>query len=159
VVAVSNRIFETERLRLREFVETDFDDVYSMLSDPIAMKYYPNPYTREHVRKWEDTGIERYQRHGHGLWVNELKDDNSFVGYVGLINHEIDEVAEIEIGYMLKKEFWGKGYATEAAHGCKNYGFEILKQTKLVSFIDPANLPSKRVAERIGMGFERSAFI
>ncbi len=71
----------------------------------------------------------------------------------------VDDLPEVEIGYLFLRKYWGQGLATEAAAACRDYGINRLGYTRLISLIDPANIASKRVAEKIGMAFEKETFM
>ena len=90
-----------------------------------------------------------------GLWATIHKETGQFIGRCGLLPWEIDGKLEIEIAYLLDKHFWHQGLATEAAKGIMEYGFQELHLSRLICLIDPGNIPSQRVAERIGMTLER----
>jgi ribosomal-protein-alanine N-acetyltransferase len=144
-------ILETPRLILREFVPEDADALERVLSDPDTMRYYPAPLDRAGVEDWIARNLRRYQRDGHGLWAIDLKSSSEMIGDCGLTLQEVDGEPLPEIGYHLRRDAWGHGYATEAARACKDYGFAQLKTDVLISLIRPENLPSRRVAERNGM--------
>jgi ribosomal-protein-alanine N-acetyltransferase len=99
--------------------------------------------------------------HGHpehpelGLWATIHKETNRFIGRCGLLPWTIDGRYEVEVAYMLAKEFWGRGLATEAARGIAHYAFEQLKRTRLICLIDRENRASIKVATKIGMTFEK----
>jgi ribosomal-protein-alanine N-acetyltransferase len=90
-----------------------------------------------------------------GLWATIHKETGKFIGRCGLLPWEIDGRLEVEIAYLLDKSFWHQGLATEAAQGILKYGFEKLYLSRLICLIDPENIASQRVAERIGMTLER----
>ncbi|HEV2732414.1 MAG TPA: GNAT family N-acetyltransferase, partial [Terriglobales bacterium] len=121
------------------------------LSDPETMRFYPAPLDYSGVLDWITRNQARYQKDGHGLWAMVSKTTGELVGDSGLIRQEVDGNVEIEIGYHLRRDLWGQGLASEAARGCRDYGFAQLKASRLISLIRPENLPSRRVAERIGM--------
>jgi RimJ/RimL family protein N-acetyltransferase len=83
------------------------------------------------------------------------KTDRAFLGYIGLIPQKVDGVDEIEIGYSLAQRHWGQGFATEGAIACRDFAFGDLNRDRLISIIDPRNEPSIRVAQRVGMSFEK----
>lgn len=143
-------ILETERLILRELTPEDFPDLHETFSDPQAMRFYPAPYTPEKTRELLDKILSAYQEHGHCLWAVIRKSDTIYLGDCGLIPQTVNGIYETEIGYHFRRRFWGNGYATEAAFGCKTYGFETLRKDKLISLIRPENSPSLAVAKRIG---------
>jgi [ribosomal protein S5]-alanine N-acetyltransferase len=144
-------VLETGRLILREFVPADADALARVISDPETMRYYPAPYDRPGVDEWIARNIRRYENDGHGLWAIDLKSTGEMIGDCGITLQPVDGEALLEIGYHLRRDMWRKGYATEAALACRDYGFAQLKAEFLISLIRPENKPSRRVAERNGM--------
>jgi RimJ/RimL family protein N-acetyltransferase len=144
-------ILETERLQLRKFVLDDVEALARVISDPETMRYYPAPYDRSGVLEWIQRNLRRYAVDGHGLWAMVLKESGEMIGDSGLTKQSVEGVDEIECGYHLRRDRWGKGLATEAARACRDYGFAHLKVDHIISLIRPENWPSRRVAERNGM--------
>ncbi len=150
-------ILETERLVLREMEWTGADDLASILCDAENMRFYTRPFTRGDVDLWIRRNRERYrQGDGNALWAVCLKGQSqTMIGDCGLVLQEVDGQPEIEIGYHFNAAYQGHGYATEAARGCRDYGFTQLGRTKLISLIRPDHTRSRRVAERNGMTVEK----
>ncbi len=146
-----NFILETPRLYLREFVPDDADALALVVSDAETMRYYPSPMDRAGVEEWIARNRRRYAQNGHGLWAIELKSTGEFLGDCGVTVQLVDGAEEIEIGYHLRRDRWGHGYATEAARACRDWVFANLDASYVVSLIRPENMPSRRVAERNGM--------
>ncbi|WP_226035382.1 GNAT family N-acetyltransferase [Aquibacillus saliphilus] len=146
-----NRILQTDRLAFREMREDDVDHLLKIFTDPIAMKYYPSTKNEEETVRWINWTLNNYRKFGVGLWVVENVHTGEFLGQCGIVPQKIDGEVQMEIGYLFAQEFWGNGYATEAAQACKQYGFEKLKIPTLISLIDPKNKASIKVSERIGM--------
>jgi ribosomal-protein-alanine N-acetyltransferase len=144
-------ILDTLRLSLREFVPGDADALALVLSDPETMRYYPAPFDRSGVEEWIARNGRRYAKDGHGLWAMVLKANGELIGDCGLTVQDVDGTTEVEIGYHVRRDHWGKGLATEASRACRDYGFANLPVERLVSMIRPENLPSRRVAEKNGM--------
>ena len=144
-------ILETPRLILREFTPQNADALACVLSDPETMRYYPAPYDRAGVEQWIARNRERYKNDGVGLWAMLLKSTAELIGDCGIICQEVEGENLYEIGYHLRRDLWHQGLATEAAVACRDWGFEHLKTSRLISLIRPGNLPSCRVAERNGM--------
>ncbi len=92
---------------------------------------------------------------GTGFTPLVLKTSGDVIGDCGLVTQQIEGRPELEVGYHLRRDQWGRGYATEAAHGCMEFAFGVLHAPKVISLIRPENLPSRRVAERNGMQVER----
>jgi RimJ/RimL family protein N-acetyltransferase len=148
-------ILKTRRLHLREMTLDDLDDLHSIFSDPIAMRYYPKPFSRKMTTEWIKWNLRNYEKYGFGLWAVIHKEANLFIGDCGLTIQKVDSVEEIEIGYHIKRSYWGRGLATEAAIACRNYAFDILKRSRVISWMNPENIASIRVAEKVGMHLEK----
>lgn len=148
-------ILETERLELRELTEDDLDALQRVLGDAVAMVHYPRAFTLEMTADWIRWSRDNYARHGFGLWAMVEKASGQLIGDCGLTIQLVDGVDEIEIGYHLRRDRWGLGLATEAAKGCRDYVFDVLGRDRVISWMGPANLPSRRVAERVGMKLEK----
>ena len=150
-------ILETDRLLLRHLVLDDLDELCALYRDPEIRKYFPEGVlTREETQEeleWHMNGHPRYPE--LGLWATVHKETGKFIGRCGLLPWEIDDKLEVEIAYLLDKVFWHQGLAAEAAQGILKYGFEKLNLSRLICLIDPGNIASQRVAERIGMTLER----
>lgn len=145
------KIIETSRLILREFAPDDADALELVLSDPETMRFYPAPFDRAGVEQWIARNLQRYLKHGHGLWAMVLKASGQMIGDCGLTVQEVDGVDEVEIGYHVRRDLWGQGLATEAARACRDFGLARLPVERVISLIRPKNLPSRRVAEKNGM--------
>ena len=144
-------ILETARLRLRELTARDADALQAVLGDPIAMQYYPSAFDRPAIEAWIGKNISRYLRDGHSLWAMLLKDTGELIGDCGCAVQEVEGRNEVEIGYHVRRDLWGKGYATEAARACMEYAFAKLGAQRVISMIRPENMPSRRVAEKNGL--------
>ena len=144
-------ILETPRVFLRTLTLEDVDGLLEIFSDPVAMQYYPSVKTRQETLQWIQRNIESYQMHGHGLWAMIDKTRQTFLGECGITIQQIDGEPIEEIGYHVQRKYWGQGYATEAATACRNYLFDVLQKDRVVSWMRPENIPSRRVAEKNGM--------
>lgn len=117
------------------------------------MAFFPAPLSRDQSDQLA-TRIERhFERHGFGLWAVEIPRVASFAGFIGLSVPAFDAhfTPCVEIGWRLAAEHWHRGYATEGARAVLAFGMETLELSEIVSFTVPANQPSRRVMERIGM--------
>ena len=148
-------VLETDRLALREMSLDDLDFVATMLADPQVMRFYPKCYSREESAGWIERQLERYARDGHGLWLVLERETGQPVGQVGLTVQQVDGVAEPEVGYLIHRPFWRRGFASEAAAATRDHAFRELGLPRVISLIRPENLPSQGVARRIGMKPER----
>jgi [ribosomal protein S5]-alanine N-acetyltransferase len=148
-------VIETERLALREFTLDDVDGMFAIIGDAETMKYYPQTFSRDDAADWIQRNLERYRHDGFGLYAVTLKASGNFIGDCGFAWQEVEGETLLEVGYHLRRDQWGHGYATEAARACMDYAFRDLGATEVVSLIRPENLPSRRVAERNGLQVER----
>lgn len=140
----------TARLRFREMTLADLDLMSSMLGDPEVMTYYPAPKSRDESAAWIKWNQDNYARHGYGLWIVETR-DGEFVGDCGLTWQHVNGRAELEVGYHVRRDVQGRGYASEAALASRDFARDVLGVPLLVAIIHPGNVASRRVAERMGM--------
>ena len=148
-------MIETDRLLLRPFRESDFEDAKGIWGDRETMSFYPEPYSDERIRKALTRQRESFEKNGYGLFALIEKSSGAFVGDCGITLQDIDGVQEYEIGYHIRKTHWGLGYAAEAGLAVKQYGFETLKLMKLCSYMESTHTQSRRVAEKLGMKIEK----
>ena len=152
-------IAETERLILREFTLADAEDFYRIYTDAETMRFQgdlPENYSVEVERYYIGRHIERYYKTlGFGLWAVILKESKRLIGRCGLVRQPLEGGEVIEVSYLIEREFWNQGFASEAASAALNLGFEKYNFQRLVAFIHPQNTASIRVAEKIGMRFGR----
>lgn len=153
------KILETERLLLRHLTPDDLDDLWALYCDPEITKFIPDA-PRSYAEAKEEL---EWHQHGHprhpelGLWATIHKPSGQFIGRCGLLPWQLDGVDEVEVAYTIARSFWGQGLATEAALAIRDYAFERLRRKRLICLIDDGNLASARVAEKMGMAFEREA--
>jgi RimJ/RimL family protein N-acetyltransferase len=145
---------ETARLRLRHFAPGDLDALCALFSDPDVVRYLGvqagSIFSRQECEIMLQTSIEGWQKHGFGRWAIVDKRLQKFVGLCGWRSSD----GTPELLYMLAKEFWGVGLATEAAGACLRYGFEQLHFDSAIAVTRPEHRASRRVLEKIGMSFE-----
>ena len=156
---------ETDRLLLRAPVPEDAVALAPMYADPEVMRYVGDgrTLTRSETDRSVRRMIERWEADGFGLFTTVRKEDEAVVGRVGLLVWNTDtwepttraEAAnvpsEVEVGYTLGRDYWGRGYATEAATAVLAHAFGPLGLPEVVSFTVPANRRSRHVMERLGM--------
>ncbi|TMD55575.1 MAG: GNAT family N-acetyltransferase [Chloroflexi bacterium] len=141
---------ETERLLLRQFLEADVDHYSRITSDPEVMRYIGDgrTLTREETWRAMATALGHWVLRGYGLYAAEEKQTGRFVGRVGLINPE--GWPGLEAGWMIGREHWGRGFATEAGAAVVRMAYQVLGATHVISLIRPENVASIRVAEKLG---------
>lgn len=142
---------ETQRLFLRELIQDDFQDLKQILQDPDVMYSYEGPFSDEEVQEWMDKQRQSYLHNGYCLFAVIEKESNQMIGQCGLTMQTWKDERLLEIGYLFKKDFWGQGYAIEAALACREYAFMRLGAQSVVSIIRESNDRSIKVAERNGM--------
>ena len=149
---MAERVLETGRLLLREMTGGDFPALCRMLRDPEVMYAYEHAFSEEEARDWLRRQRDRYARDGIGLWAVVEKCSGEMVGQCGLTWQDCGYPAPVlEVGYLLERAAWHRGYATEAARACRDYAFDRLGAGEVFSIIRDSNLPSQRVAHRNGM--------
>ena len=150
-------IVETKRLVLRQFRLSDADAMNRVFGDPEVMRFGDGVQTPEWVHDWLRRRLENYrQKSGIGPWAVIEKSSGETIGYCGLFYFpDVCGQPETEIGYRLALPYWGRGYATEAARAVRDYAFNILCLPRLIAMIDPQNVASIRVAEKLGMHYEK----
>ncbi len=151
-------VLETERLVLRRFMEPDGAAWSKVLADPQVMYAYEHGFSPEEVRQWMDRQQERYEKNGFGLWAVIEKESGELIGDCGITMQDWNGREVPEIGYHLRRDKWGQGFATEGAIACRAYGFRVLGFPEVFSIIRDNNFPSQRVAIRNGMSV-RGAFV
>jgi RimJ/RimL family protein N-acetyltransferase len=145
-----NQQLETNRLILRPMLETDFDALHLIFTDPQVMAAFNHPlFTREQMQRWLQRNLDHQNQYGYGLFSVILKARDELIGDCGL--EQMEDMGGAELGYDFRSAFWNRGYATEAAMAVRDYAFDILKLPRLISLIRVGNLASKRVAEKVGM--------
>jgi RimJ/RimL family protein N-acetyltransferase len=144
-------IVETPRLVLREMTLGDVDFMESLLTDREIMRFYAQDFTRSDAEAWVRRQLERYTTDGHGGYLAVERDTLAPVGQVGLARQLVEGNYEPEVGYILHRRFWRRGYATEAARAVRDHAFGVLGKPHVVSMIRPINHPSQGVARKLGM--------
>lgn len=146
---------ETERLALRMFREEDFETYAAICADPEVMRYLGEGKTLTRGEAWRQMAmiLGHWQLRGYGLWAVEERATGALVGRIGFFNPE--GWPGFELGWVLGRAAWGKGYATEGARRALAYAFTEMGRQHVISLIYPANTPSIRVAARLGETLER----
>lgn len=143
---------ETKHLILRPMLQSDFESLYLIFTDPKVMaSFNEDPFTREQMLRWLQRNLDHQKEFGYGLYSVILKETSELIGDCGLEQMEVNGLQVAELGYDFRSEFWNQGYATEAATAVREHAFDVLKLPMLISLIRVGNLASKRVAEKMGM--------
>lgn len=145
-------VIETERLFLRPLDRSDVD-VFVELHADLRVNRFVGAYSRQQALERLAVVERQWAERGHGLCAIELKSTGGFIGRSGLQHWE--QFGEVELGWTLRAEHWGHGYATEAAQACLDWGFATLEEDYFTALMRPGNEPSVRVAERLGFSPRR----
>lgn len=148
---------DTPRLVLRPFEPGDLDPMAEVLGDPVSMHFYPRPFSRDETSAWIERSRARFDATGLGLWAITLRATGEVVGDCGAVPQVVDGSDELELGWHLHPAHQGRGYATEAAIAWRDHALAVTGRNRLISLILDTNVPSRRVAERIGMTVWKTA--
>lgn len=150
-------VIETYRLILRHLTLEDTEALAAIYADPIVMKFFPGTQSPEETKQTIEKLIKRYEQHNYnfGLWATIYKLDNQFIGRCGVKPLD-NKCSELEMAYLLAKEYWGMGLATEAACAIRDYGFEKIGCHRLIASIDHGNIASQKVASKTGLTYEKN---
>lgn len=148
--------FESPRLLLRPWQESDVPAFAALNADPQVMRYFPAPLSRQESDDFAARIQARLHEQGWGLWAVSVKGATTGVGFIGFVGLNVPAAALpcnpcVEIGWRLAAAHWRRGYASEAATAVLHQAFEHLHLPEIVSFTAACNLPSRRVMEKIGM--------
>ena len=151
------QILETKRLILRHLLPGDLNSLFALYCDSDVVRYIPDaPRSYEETKEELEWFTNGHPKHPElGLWATIHKESGEFIGRCGLLPWTIDGHNEVEVAYLISKAYWGQGLGTEAAQAILEYGFNSLHLPRLISLIDEDNLASIKVAEKIGMTFEK----
>lgn len=145
--------FDTERLRVRQWRESDREPFSRLNADARVMEFFPAPLSRAESDAMVDRCAEGIVQRGWGFWAVEERARGAFIGCVGITVPRPDLPFSpcVEVGWRLAQRYWGQGYALEAARGALRVGFERLALSEIVSFTAVPNLRSEAVMKRLGM--------
>lgn len=146
---------QTRRLLIRSFVPQDAKALHErVFGDGEAMKFIPRGASPslERTRASVERFIRHERQHGFGLWAVELKESGELIGDCGL--YLVQGVGpEVEVAYHFGRDWWGQGYATEAASACLAYGFGECGLGEIIAICFPEHVASRRVMEKCGMRY------
>jgi RimJ/RimL family protein N-acetyltransferase len=144
---------KTDRLTLRAFTEADTDALTLILNGDDVLRYFPTttPPTRGGVTKMITRILHHWEEKGYGLWALTLAETGQLMGRCGL--QYIPETDEVEVDFILDRQFWGQSFATKAGQTSMNYGFDSLDVNSITGIVHPDNLASQRVLQKLGMQY------
>jgi RimJ/RimL family protein N-acetyltransferase len=129
----------------------DYGSLAAIMQEAETMYAYEGAYNDAETREWLDRMLYRYETDGFGLWAVIHKENGMMIGQIGITIQVVGERRLPEIGYLLNRNHWGKGYAIEVASACKEYAFKKLGFDEMFSIVRDTNIPSMNVAIRNGM--------
>ncbi len=152
-------VLETERLRLTAWEASDSISFRAIASDPDVMRYITDgkPLPDEQAQEFVRRQIENFATRGFCMWklLDRSRADTRIIGFCGLQPLIVEGQSEVEVGWWLAKDCWGKGLATEAARTAMGDGFRRVRLRRVVAIARPDNLASLRVMQKLGMTYER----
>ena len=148
-------IIKTERLGLRNWIESDLKPFSEMCGDEIVMKHFPKTLSKDETKGFIERLQTHFSKYGYTYFAMDLLASEEFIGFTGLANQtwESEFTPCVDIGWRLKRSAWGKGYATEAAKACLDAGFEKFGLEEIIAFATDTNMSSVNVMKKIGMQF------
>jgi len=143
-------VLHTERLRLRAFHGGDLEEYARMCADPEVMKYIGTGVTLTRAESWRSMAgiLGHWKLLGYGMFAVERRDTGQLIGRAGFLDPP--DSPGFELGWLLGREHWGRGFAVEAARRALAYAFDELGRDRVISLIRPGNHRSIRVAEALG---------
>lgn len=146
-------IFTSERLGFRNWLPEDLEELAQLNADEAVMEHFPKILSKKEVEEFLGDLSNHFSKNGFTYYATEILATGEFIGMIGLAYQEYPTAftPAIDIGWRLKQSAWGKGYATEGAKRCLNYGFQELGIEKIISVCTINNQKSEHVMKKIGM--------
>jgi ribosomal-protein-alanine N-acetyltransferase len=143
----------TPRLTLRPFAPTDDIRLHQIMNEPGIMRYFPrtDPPDIERVRALIERQFIQWKEYNLGWWAVLLHGGTELIGWNGL--QYLTETGEVEVGYLLSRQFWCQGYATEGARAALDFGFNVLSLQQIIGLTHPENIASQNVLKKCGMKY------
>jgi [ribosomal protein S5]-alanine N-acetyltransferase len=141
----------TPRLVLRSLIQSDTPILHSIYQVEGVLRYFPNPVPPllERVEQFVDGQQAHWEKYGYGNWGIVFSGETKLIGWAGL--QFLAETGETEVGYLLGRPFWGKGYAAEAARASLQFGFDHFNFEEIIALVHPDNAASLKVAAKCGL--------
>ena len=151
---MSNYLFTSSRLGFREWKNSDLDAMAAICADKEVMEFFPSMLSKEQTVEFINTRQRKFAENGFCYYAVENLETSELIGFIGLSKQEYDAGFEnpfVDIGWRLKKSSWFKGYATEGAKRCLEYGFKTLELKTIYAIAPSLNLKSYHVMDKVGM--------
>lgn len=147
---------QTKRLALQPLKPEDAAVLHSIYQIEGMLRYFPDPVppVLEKVQRFILLQQAHWEVHGYGDWGISLPGREEIIGWAGL--QYLPELDETEVGFLLDRQFWGKGFATEAARASLQFGFEQVNLGQIIALVHPENIASQRVIEKCGMAYQET---
>jgi [ribosomal protein S5]-alanine N-acetyltransferase len=144
---------ETERLVLRPLSEADLDALHRISNDPLVRRYLwdDEPVSMVTIEGIFEQSVREFAEMGVELFGIRLRGEEKLLGLCGF--RSLENTVEIELAYELSPEWWGRGLATEASLACLHYAFEEVGLERVVAGVEPQNVASTKVIEKLGMRY------
>jgi ribosomal-protein-alanine N-acetyltransferase len=157
--ARSRLLLETERLIIREHVLSDAPFFFELNSNYNVVKYTGDVSFNTIGRSRKNSSVrhEQYKENGYGRWLVAEKETGNPIGWCGLKFHT--DTKETDIGYRLLESAWGKGYATESAKACIDYGFKHFNLNRIIGDAMKENTASINVFKKLGMTYLKDSLL
>ena len=148
----SEYIFKSERLGFRNLRNEDLEEFAKLNSDEEVMEHFPKILSKKEVEKFIEKLRNHYAKNGYTYYATEILETKEFIGMIGLAfqEYKTNFTPAIDIGWRLKRNAWGKGYATEALAETVDFIFNELNKRRIVTSIDPRNIKSIELMQRLG---------
>lgn len=148
-------LFTSDRLGFRPWSLADIPAMHTINSDPQVMRFFPSLPSLEQTTNFVERMQGQQERNGYCYFATERLEDGQLVGFIGLAEqtYEADFTPCVDIGWRLAQSAWGKGYATEGALRCLDYGFQEQGLKHILSVAPKVNTPSIKVMQKIGMSW------
>ena len=146
-------LFKSDRLGFRNWLDSDLEKLAAINADKEVMEFFPSTRTLPETRIFIERMQKQYTEKGYCYFAVDTLEDENLIGFIGLSeqNYEADFTPCIDIGWRLAKKAWNKGYATEGAKRCLEFGFKKLRLNKIYSIAPVINIRSQQVMKKIGM--------
>ena len=152
-MAKDEYIFKSERLGFRKWSDSDLEEFFALNSDEEVMEHFPKTLSKKEVEEFIERLSAQFDKNGYTYFATEVLESKEFIGMIGIAfqEYETQFTPAIDIGWRLKKDAWGNGYATEGAKRCLQYAFNELGIDKIIAVCPVNNVKSENVMKKIGM--------
>ena len=155
IVAKATRIRLTDRLRLEPLGHEHVDDLVALHGDPAVAAWYEGPWSDADARTRIDRAVAAWETDGADRWMAYDRSTGVLVGRGGLALADVDGSRHFEVGWTVRGDLWGRGYATEMGRAGLAFAFDHVQAEEVVAFTEPHNERSRAVMTRLGMRYSR----